>query len=80
MHYLWDPIGVASVPEARVEYQGYLPRVFGMLKDGGDEVELAQALCDIATERMGLSARPDHHRMIARHLLVRKTIVSNGQA
>ena len=23
LHYLWDPIGVAGIPEARDEYYGY---------------------------------------------------------
>lgn len=79
LHYLWDPIGVASVPEARDEYQGYLPDVFGMLKYGSVEDELTEYLGGIATERMGLSARPDHDRAIARHLLNWRMVLSGQQ-
>jgi hypothetical protein len=31
MHYIWDPIGVAGVPQARDEYYSYVPQVFGLL-------------------------------------------------
>ncbi|MDM0056840.1 hypothetical protein [Variovorax fucosicus] len=79
LHYLWDPIGVACVPQARDEYHGCLPRVFGMLKGGSNEDEIAEHLGSIATERMGLSARPDHERAIARNLLDWKAAVSNQQ-
>ncbi len=75
LHYLWDPIGVASVPEARDEYHAYLPRVFGMLKNGSIEDELAEYLGDVATTRMGISARPDHDRAIARLLLAWKAAI-----
>lgn len=79
LHYLWDPIGVASVPEARDEYHGYLPHVFGMLKNGSAEDELAEYLGGVATNRMGLSARPDHDRAMARHLLNWKAALSDQQ-
>jgi len=64
LHYLWDPVGVASVPEARDEYHGYLPHVCGMLKSGSIEDELAGYLGGVATNRMGLASRPDHDRTI----------------
>jgi len=79
LHYLWDPIGVANVPEARDEYYGYLPGVFALLKDGGNEDEIARHLGAISTERMGLSANVDHDRTIARHLLAWKASVSSQQ-
>jgi hypothetical protein len=79
LHYLWDPIGVASVPEARDEYHGYLPHVFGMLRSGSNEDELAEYLGDVATNRMGLSARPDHDRVIARQLVNWRTALSKHQ-
>lgn len=28
IHYLWDPIGISYVPEARNEYYSYLPEIF----------------------------------------------------
>ena len=57
LHYLWDPIGVASFPEARDEYHGYLPHIFGMLKGGSIEDQHADYLGVVSTERMGLSPR-----------------------
>ena len=27
LHYLWDPIGVSGVPQARDEYDSYVPQV-----------------------------------------------------
>lgn len=76
LHDLWDPIGVAGIPEARDEYRGYLPHVFGMLKNGGTEDEFVEYLGAVATERMGLPARPDHDRAIARQLLTWKARLS----
>lgn len=77
LHYLWDPIGVANIPEARNEYYGYLPGVFALLMDGGDEDEIARHLGAISTERMGLSANADHDRTIARQLLAWKVSVGS---
>lgn len=69
LHYVWDPIGVSGTPQARDEYHGYLPAVFGMLRDGADEAKVTAYLTSITTERMGLSARPEHDRAVARVLL-----------
>ena len=69
LHYVWDPIGINSIPQARDEYHGYLPQVFGMLRDGADESAIAAYLTAVSTERMGLSPRPDHDRDVARVLL-----------
>jgi hypothetical protein len=56
LFYLWDPIGVSDAPEARDEYESYLPRVFALVK-ASDRVALIAYLNDILGERMGL--RPD---------------------
>lgn len=69
LHYLWDPIGVSGVPQARDEYHGYLPRVFGMLREGSSESQIAAHLTLITSERMGLSPRMEHDRQVARILL-----------
>lgn len=37
LHYVWDPIGISGVPEARDEYHSYLPVVFGKVKRGADK-------------------------------------------
>ena len=69
LHYVWDPIGVRGVPQARDEYHAYLPQVFGMLRDGADESKISAYLTSVTTERMGLFSRPDHDREVARVLL-----------
>lgn len=69
LHYVWDPIGASAFPQARDEYHGYLPQVFGMLRDGADESTIAAYLTSVTTERMGVSSRPDHDRKVARVLL-----------
>ena len=69
LHYVWDPIRVCGVPQARDEYQDYVPLVFGILRDGADESTIAAYLASVTTEGMGLSSRPDHDREVARVLL-----------
>lgn len=78
LHYVWDPIGVNSIPQARDEYHEYLPQVFSMLRDGANESAIAAYLTSLTTERMGLSPRPDHDRDVARVLLVWKAF-GHGQ-
>ena len=80
LHYLWDPIGVASVPEARDEYHCYLPAIFvAISRTGVPKTNLPSTWVAFATNRMGLSARPDHDRAIARHLLNWKAALSDQQ-
>ena len=55
LHYLWDPIGVSGVPEARDEYDSYLPHVFSLLVSRAGAQEIADFLNHTATETMGLS-------------------------
>jgi hypothetical protein len=73
LYYVWDPIGVASSPAARDEYQGYLPKVFTMLQEGMDALPIAACLDNVATDRMGLDANPEHSRRVAELLLDWKT-------
>lgn len=69
LHYVWDPIGVSDVPQARDEYHGYLPQVFGMLQSGADEHAIASYLSNVSTERMGLKGNIEHDRKVARALI-----------
>lgn len=55
LHYIWDPIGVATAPNARDEYWGYLPQVFRMLMNDEPDVKIVEYLVTTATESMGLS-------------------------
>lgn len=54
LHYIWDPIGVAAVPQARDEYHMYLPQVLSLLKAGRSAEEIATYLDQIVSERMEL--------------------------
>lgn len=54
MLYMWDPIGVAGIPEARDEYYSYLPHVFSLLVNPSKEGDIADYLLKIEGESMGL--------------------------
>ena len=77
LHYVWDPIGVSRAPEARDEYYSYIPHVFGMVKDGLNEQAIADSLGRIATDGMGLSARPEQDLEVARLLLRWKKVLDD---
>lgn len=64
LHYIWDPIGVSGVPQARDEYYGYLPHVFSLLRNGASEESIAVYLSEVATDRMGLPANPQRDREV----------------
>lgn len=72
LHYLWDPIGVAGIPAARDEYQGYLPEVFRLVRSGSDASAIAATLGRIGKTHMGLPARPAHDEKIAQILVAWK--------
>jgi hypothetical protein len=69
LHYLWDPIGVAGIPEARDEYYGYLPQVFNLLKANAGADEIANYLFEVATRSMGLGGSRDRDLQTAEILL-----------
>ena len=60
LHYIWDPIGVSGVPQARDEYRFYVPHVFNLLHNGASKESICAYLRSIVTERMGVSANPPH--------------------
>ncbi|MGE9297066.1 MAG: hypothetical protein ACQKBV_12335 [Puniceicoccales bacterium] len=56
LHYIWDPIGVAGVPEARDEYDAYISTVYTVLtKKEKEKKELYRLLLDISSGHMGLA-------------------------
>jgi len=65
LHYVWDPVGISGIPRARDEYQSYLPQVFGMLREGGNEQAIASFLNSVAAHRMGLNANPKRNLEVA---------------
>ena len=54
LHDVWDPCGVSHAPQARDEYQGYLPSIFGLLKRGADASAIVNHLAEIERDRMGM--------------------------
>ena len=59
LHYIWDPLGVRGVPQARDEYDSYLPKIFQLVRDETSADIIAQHLTDIVVNRMGLRGTKD---------------------
>ncbi|MFC4764297.1 hypothetical protein [Dyella koreensis] len=59
LHYMWDPIGIAGVPQARDEYESYVSQVFQLLKATVDGKDVAEYLHWLSTEHIGMAANPD---------------------
>jgi len=56
LHYIWDPIGICGVPEARDEYYSYIPEVFKLSKYKNSEKHIVEYLNKIRSENMGLGS------------------------
>ncbi|MEO6847737.1 MAG: hypothetical protein ABI443_09260 [Chthoniobacterales bacterium] len=69
LFYLWDPIGVSPTPEARDEYQSYLPQVFSLVKNSTDGADIVEYLLSVATDRMGLPASSGKATQVAEILI-----------
>jgi hypothetical protein len=78
IHYLWDPIGISEIPEARDEYYSYLPQIFAMLQANKPAIEIAVHLKWIATERMGLTDRPEKNLEVASLLIYWKEVIDKA--
>lgn len=69
LHYLWDPIGVAGVPQARDEYKNYVPQVFRLLKATADGKDVVEYLHWLSGEHMGMGACPDRNAEVVDMLI-----------
>lgn len=69
IHYMWDPIGIAGTPEARDEYDAYIPQIFKLLIADKDEEEIVKLLRSIEIDRMGISTTKEKKEEISRILL-----------
>ena len=69
LHYVWDPIGVAACPQARDEYDSYVPGVVSLLFSDASAKTIAKHLTQITTGSMGLSARHKHDLEVAELLI-----------
>jgi hypothetical protein len=76
LHYLWDPIGVTGVPQARDEYDGYVDHICGMLHQDIAESSLAGHLVHIADRHMGLFGTGDRAALAARRLLACRDVMT----
>jgi len=55
LYYVWDPIGVRDVGDARDEYESYALKVVGLLLEERGKKALFDHLYLLESERMGLS-------------------------
>ena len=81
LHYVWDPIGVSAIPQARDEYHSYLPQVFRRLRGGESSQSIAAYLNGVTTNLMGLSANAQHDLKVAEILIDWKNAIheSSGE-
>lgn len=80
LFYLWDPLGVSDVPEARDEYYSYLGPVFSMVKQDKSPNEVAKHLTQVACGPMGLSQTPESEKRdieIANLIMSHKRFLDN---
>jgi hypothetical protein len=72
LYYVWDHIGVIPAPQARDEYDGYVPLIVGLLRKGKSKDEIARHLYQIEGETMGLSvgSRPSDHTEKVAEILI----------
>lgn len=76
LHYIWDPIGVAGVPQARDEYDGYVDHICDLLWQGADSSLLANHLVQIADQRMELPGTRSRADLAANKLLEWRDVVT----
>jgi hypothetical protein len=80
LHYVWDPIGVAGVPQARDEYDGYIGAVCSLLRSGAPESDMAAHLVRVADERMGIPGRDKESREAAALLVDWRDFLAESRA
>jgi hypothetical protein len=69
LHYIWDPIGVRGHPEARDEYDVYVPQVYLLLQGGATAEQIALHLDKVVTERIELNSNMERSLMASQKLL-----------
>jgi len=79
LYYLWDPIGVHDIPQARDEYESYLPHAFSLVKSGARD-ELVGYLTDLVGERMGLEPDVAAAESAARFMLEARAWIEESAA
>jgi|SRR5688572_3462556 len=65
----WDPCSVRDVREAHDEYDSYALQLYGMLRSRASADQLAEYLCRVQTDMMGMEGRRDALLPVAQRLL-----------
>ena len=76
LHYVWDPIGVSDIPEARDEYYGYLPQIYSMVKSNCSINSIAVELRKIIIEQIGLTSTIEQSTEVAELLVHWKKVIT----
>jgi hypothetical protein len=64
----WDPVGIAEFPEARDEYDGYIPIIERMIEKRGIAEDVARLLLS-AEQNMGVEPNTVRALDVAQRLL-----------
>jgi len=79
LHYMWDPIGVAGIAQARDEYHSYLPQIFQLVLKNESKIKIATYLTNIEENTIGLSPNMKTALEIAEVLLnTKEAIIDEG--
>jgi hypothetical protein len=79
LHYMWDPIGVAGVAQARDEYHSYLPQVFELVLRKESKEIIAEYLLDLEENQIGVAPKREAALEVAEILLnTRQAIIEEG--
>lgn len=73
----WDPIGIRNIPEAKDEYDSYVPRICELLKLPNCRSDLVSYLWWLVTEQMGLSGNRQVTEDFADRLIQITTTIPN---
>jgi hypothetical protein len=77
LFYVWDPVGVYTEPEARDEYDSYVPQVFSLLKQSNPSENLKKYLFDIAKKEIASEITEDNLKKVVELLINWKEVLLN---
>lgn len=80
LFYVWDPIGVNGTPYARAEYRTYVTSVLGHLEHNKSAIEIADLLCSIESDSMGLTPNKGNALNASNVLIEHKEAIDEGCA
>lgn len=80
LFYIWDPIGVNDMPNARAEYRSYVSSVLSYVQQNKSIEEIADLLLRIEGESMELPTNRKHALKIAKLLVRHKEAIEAGRA